>query len=203
MFPHDSLFQWNISVKTVCNKQKLWVYSQGVMTYDLHLSSEDAWRSTTKTWLWSQTPALVQQGDRNVQISRKKRTRAQQQAAAAGVVTSTPTTPELPSHPTPGGHDRHGSGGSVSPLSTVQVISGLGKHHKCVRVPDGFIDGCVIGMTTHAAPVKGQHLKQQNISLCGWKASVWVRKNRERFLGVSGRVSVFGCGGAWQLGTDI
>lgn len=47
-------------------------------------------------------------------------------------------------------------------------------------VPDSFIDGCVIGMAAHSSSIEGQHLKQQNISLCGWKARIWVSKNEQR-----------------------
>lgn len=36
---------------------------------------------------------------------------------------------------------------------------------KLASVPDGFMDGYVIGMTAHSSPIEGQHLKQQNIVL--------------------------------------
>lgn len=36
------------------------------------------------------------------------------------------------------------------------------------------MDGCVIGMAAHSAPIEGQHLKQQNVSL---KSSIWVSKS--------------------------
>lgn len=43
-------------------------------------------------------------------------------------------------------------------------------------VPDSFMDGYVIGMTAHSLPIKGQHLKQQNILLCQWKARIQEEK---------------------------
>lgn len=36
---------------------------------------------------------------------------------------------------------------------------------KLASVPDGFMDGYVIGMAAHSSPIEGQHLKQQNIVL--------------------------------------
>lgn len=44
-------------------------------------------------------------------------------------------------------------------------------------VPDSFMDGYVIGMAAHSSSIEGQHLKQQNISLCGCKARIWVSKS--------------------------
>lgn len=41
------------------------------------------------------------------------------------------------------------------------------KIFKVFPVPDGVIDSYVIGMAAHAASIEGQHLKQQNMSLCG------------------------------------
>lgn len=38
---------------------------------------------------------------------------------------------------------------------------------KVPSVPDSFMNGYVIGMTAHSSSIEGQHLKQQNISLCG------------------------------------
>lgn len=38
------------------------------------------------------------------------------------------------------------------------------------------MDGYVIGMAAHSSPIKGQHLKQQNISLFEWKARIHEKK---------------------------
>lgn len=80
----------------------------------------------------------------------------------------------------------------------------MAKIFKVFPVPDGVIDSYVIGMAAHAASIEGQHLKQQNMSLCGWKARVWVsrswgkgsKKDFLRFMCVT--VEAF-----WQPTTDI
>lgn len=75
------------------------------------------------------------------------------------------------------------------------------------------MDGYVIGMATHSSSIEGQHLKQQNISLCGWKARIRVSKsefkqteakNRGRDFFLFGLVEGFLCLtvellGNWQL----
>lgn len=83
---------------------------------------------------------------------------------------------------------------------------------KLASVPDGFMDGYVIGMTAHSSPIEGQHLKQQNIVLLEWKARIHGEKNQttvNRGKSRGRKLSCFWGGGgsdwavAWQLKTDI
>lgn len=65
----------------------------------------------------------------------------------------------------------------------------MAKIFKVFPVPDGVIDSYVIGMAAHAASIEGQHLKQQNMSLCGWKAEsgyleAVAKAARKIFLGL-------------------
>lgn len=57
------------------------------------------------------------------------------------------------------------------------VWGGANEILKLLSVPDSFMDGYVIGMTAHSSSIEGQHLKQQNIVLCEWKARIHKKKN--------------------------
>lgn len=58
----------------------------------------------------------------------------------------------------------------------VLFFFGGGEILKLLSVPDSFMDGYVIGMTAHSSSIEGQHLKQQNIVLCEWKARIHKKK---------------------------
>lgn len=52
------------------------------------------------------------------------------------------------------------------PEDAIFKLRDLEKNKKVQSLPDSFMDGYVIGMTTHTSSIEGEHLKQQNISLC-------------------------------------
>lgn len=60
------------------------------------------------------------------------------------------------------------------------------------------MDGYVIDMAAHSSSIEGQHLKQQNIILCEWKARI----HKKFFFNLTERKAE-GEAVVWQLTTDI
>lgn len=58
--------------------------------------------------------------------------------------------------------------------------------------------GYVIGMTAHSSSIESQHLKQQNIILCEWKARIHKKKKSNLTERKAEGEAV-----VWQLTTDI